>query len=665
MSAHGCLPGDVVDIIGTMATDSNGERYIDASTINDNGAGTPLTPLGMNNRSLGGGNFACITGTSAPGQIGIFGASGFNNIGVLVRTWGKVTALDPSVPPQWFTIDDGSGVLPTVAYPPYGYSVGNYACITGISSCEIDNDGNTVRVLRPQPLTCTINQASGQSDPTNTTPINFTVIFSQPVTDFNSPGDVSITGTAGGTENVAITQTDQEGMQYNVAVSNLTYGTVIPTVPAGNVHDVSGDLNYASTSTDNLVSYWDGIVYVQTPANGGSDNNNSGWRWDNAKATVGAALQTAALYYAAYNMEAQVWVAKGTYNERITLPAGIALYGGFAGNEATTAQRPAFPRTSPDDDETIIDGQYGGDVVTASSSNFYNGLDGFTIQHGNNGVNASSVLPIYNCKITANTTGIEMTAFTIIQNNEVSYNTGDGINLSTSSGGNVFINNIHNNTNCGISCTSGGSYGYNIDRNHIEYNNIGNLYPGGGVSCIACASTPTISNNFIRGNGATNGGGIYCVQTTANVYSNTIVDNVCSSVGNGAGVYIRNYPGQSPYICNNIVAYNNGGYGLYIDNHSWNFAYTVYLLKNCTYQNASGNYGTSGSGATFNSPSNDHQNMYPGLGSDMCHLAADSQCINSGSQNWNGIPRYVGPDDIDGDPRIVGGIIDVGCDEVQ
>src|SRR5437870_3684152 len=35
----------------------------------------------------------------------------------------------------------------------------------------------------------TVNQAAGQSDPTSSQPINFTVIFSQPVTDFSS-GDV-------------------------------------------------------------------------------------------------------------------------------------------------------------------------------------------------------------------------------------------------------------------------------------------------------------------------------------------------------------------------------------------------------------------------------------------------------------------------------------------
>src|SRR6478672_7482668 len=41
----------------------------------------------------------------------------------------------------------------------------------------------------------TVNQAVGQVDPTNASPINFTVVFSEPVTGFVS-GDVAISGTA-------------------------------------------------------------------------------------------------------------------------------------------------------------------------------------------------------------------------------------------------------------------------------------------------------------------------------------------------------------------------------------------------------------------------------------------------------------------------------------
>jgi len=286
-TAHGHVKGERVDVVGTLATNGDGERYIAATTITQNGSGT-LNPLGMNNKWVGGGDFAYDPGPPVSGQRGIKDAFGLNNIGLLVRTWGKVTELDAADPAQWFRIDDGSNFQTTVAYPPFSYALDDYATITGISSCEVDTNDDLQRVLRPQPLTVTIDQATGQDDPTNTTPINFTVVFSEPVTDFDDANDVSISGTAGGSPQISITPVGTDGKQYNVAVSNLTYGTVIATVPAGKAVNSSGVWNYESTSTDHTVAYCDSIVYVQTPANGGSDSN-SGWRWDNAKATVGAA----------------------------------------------------------------------------------------------------------------------------------------------------------------------------------------------------------------------------------------------------------------------------------------------------------------------------------------------------------------------------------------
>ena len=49
---------------------------------------------------------------------------------------------------------------------------------------------NTVTYDTTAP-TVTINQAAGQADPTNASPINFTVVFSEPVTGF-ATGDVTL-----------------------------------------------------------------------------------------------------------------------------------------------------------------------------------------------------------------------------------------------------------------------------------------------------------------------------------------------------------------------------------------------------------------------------------------------------------------------------------------
>src|SRR5207249_6905258 len=98
--------------------------------------------------------------------------------------------------------------------------------------------------------TVTINQASGQADPSNTSPINFTVVFSESVTGFTG-SDVTLSGTAGAT---TATVTGS-GTTYNVAVSGMTSdGTVIATVPANGANDAAGNLNTASASTDNTVT---------------------------------------------------------------------------------------------------------------------------------------------------------------------------------------------------------------------------------------------------------------------------------------------------------------------------------------------------------------------------------------------------------------------------
>ena len=102
--------------------------------------------------------------------------------------------------------------------------------------------------------TVTINQkttAPAQADPTSASPINFTVVFSEAVTDF-AAGDVTLGGTAGAT---TATVTGS-GTTYNVAVSGMTQsGTVIASIPAGRAHDADGNPNTASTSTDNTVTY--------------------------------------------------------------------------------------------------------------------------------------------------------------------------------------------------------------------------------------------------------------------------------------------------------------------------------------------------------------------------------------------------------------------------
>jgi len=101
------------------------------------------------------------------------------------------------------------------------------------------------------PLTVTINQAGAQADPTNASPINFTVVFSEDVTGFTN-SDVTLGGTAGATTATV----NGSGDTYNVAVSGMTGdGTVTASIAANVATDASGNGNLASTSTDNTVTF--------------------------------------------------------------------------------------------------------------------------------------------------------------------------------------------------------------------------------------------------------------------------------------------------------------------------------------------------------------------------------------------------------------------------
>jgi len=103
--------------------------------------------------------------------------------------------------------------------------------------------------------TVTINQATGQSDPTNALPINFTVVLSEAVDPSSfTVSDITQTGTATG---ITWTITDSgDRMNFTLRATAVTgAGTLIPSIAAGAVIDPTGNGNTASVSTDNTVTY--------------------------------------------------------------------------------------------------------------------------------------------------------------------------------------------------------------------------------------------------------------------------------------------------------------------------------------------------------------------------------------------------------------------------
>jgi len=146
----------------------------------------------------------------------------------------------PAVSPTWSYT---SGVL---ADGPHSL-VFKAADNAGLASATVTRS-ITIDTAAP---TVTINQTAGQTDPTNASQLRFTVVFSESVIGF-AAGDVTITGTAGGTKKVVVIG---GGTTYDVAVSGQTDGTVIATIPAGAAVDSAQNPSAASTSTDNTMTY--------------------------------------------------------------------------------------------------------------------------------------------------------------------------------------------------------------------------------------------------------------------------------------------------------------------------------------------------------------------------------------------------------------------------
>ena len=117
--------------------------------------------MGMNNGALGGSRCGIQEGVwtwgwrPLTGDYGWMPVHGLNNVGLLITTWGQVTASDRNG--GWFYMDDGSrvadgsGIVGVYVEAP-GMSVplaGDFVTVTGISSCEFYR-GKLVSLILPR-----------------------------------------------------------------------------------------------------------------------------------------------------------------------------------------------------------------------------------------------------------------------------------------------------------------------------------------------------------------------------------------------------------------------------------------------------------------------------------------------------------------------------------
>lgn len=139
-------PGAVPIVCGLLGT-SGGERFINASSSVQTGTSVVPTATGLNTAALGGEDWL-YSGVTGAGQRGVSGVSGLNSIGLLVRTWGRVTASASG----YYMITDGGrpgGVKVDSSLLSSPAGEGDYVAVTGVLGLELSGQ-DYVPIIRPR-----------------------------------------------------------------------------------------------------------------------------------------------------------------------------------------------------------------------------------------------------------------------------------------------------------------------------------------------------------------------------------------------------------------------------------------------------------------------------------------------------------------------------------
>lgn len=210
--------------------------------------------------------------------------------------------------------------------------------------------------------------------------------------------------------------------------------------------------------------------------------------------------------------------------------------------------------------------------------------------------------------------------------------TGNRASASSGYGGGASQGNLINCTLTGNSAWAGG--GANVSSAWVIGCTFSNnsAYGGGGV--YVQQSVGTLVNCILAGNTAGDGGGVF--GRGCKLINCTLTAN---SAGRGGGIWNS---GAYASTLNNCVVYDNvASSGLNYSGSTLNYCCTTPLPD-------------SGTGNFTNAP------LFVNQAVGNLRLQSNSPCVNSGRNTY----APTGPD-LDGNPRIVGGTVDVGAYEFQ
>jgi predicted outer membrane repeat protein len=329
---------------------------------------------------------------------------------------------------------------------------------------------------------------------------------------------------------------------YTSAQAGCSGGTACSITPSETAYLPNGDykwrvmdygaygygLNSAfKTFTLNVTPVCGSVIYVDVDSTASSPD---GCSWGTAYTSLQDAL-------AAATSGKQIWVANGAYypdrgggqtlgdrNASFVLKEGVAIYGGFTGNESSLAMRNSNPATNG----TVLSGDIGTPNVAADNS--------YQVVQGSN-LSASTVLD----------------GFTITRGNS---------NGSSGHGGGIYLT------------SSSPTLANLIITNNIAVSN------GGGMYVISTNtlpepsySRPSLTDVTFSNNTAARGGGLY-TQNASPTLTRVVFNNNTATSGAGGGMNNQtltlsdasSLPSLTDVTFNNNTA--NGGGGMYNSNAS-------------------------------------------------------------------------------------------------
>ncbi|MBI5352063.1 MAG: BMP family ABC transporter substrate-binding protein [Chloroflexi bacterium] len=325
------------------------------------------------------------------------------------------------------------------------------------------------------------------------------------------------------------------------------------------------------------------VLYAKPTASGTGDCSS----WVDA-CTLQDALTTAV-------SGAEIWVAAGTHmptsgtDRTISfwMPAGVGIYGGFAGTETERNQRDFEINV------TTLSGDIGtpgdnsdnsGHVVVADAIDNTAVLDGFTITKGN----ASAGGPfVYGGGIWAN--DCSPTIRNIILSDNSAQNGGGGLATFYCSPNLINVSFENNLASGGM---GGGMFSNQTSApslTNVTFNN--NSASSGGGLFLNYDSDAILDGVVFSGNTATDGGGMYKASTSNPTLTNVIFsDN--SAIFNGGGMH---NDGDSLALTDVTFSNNSANCGGGMFNESSNPT-----IMNTTFSDNLANLGTCGGGGMFN-----------------------------------------------------------------